>query len=165
VTAVVVNGWTLLFHTCMTAQVRAMAAPALKALQADPAGAVANVHVKMLAAVAKLVLEVIPEDPSRREYRQGDTLGEGYQHWFRAKFFQRFRLSFRYQTKNKIIVFAWVNDLDTQRQSGGRNDPYVVFRAMLQKGNPPDDWNALVRTATTIPADLARALQGTAGKR
>ncbi len=159
----VVNGWTLLFHTCMTAQVRAMAAPALKALQADPEGAAANMHVKMLAAVAKLVLEVIPEDPSRREYRQGDTLGKEYQHWFRAKFFQRFRLFFRYQTKNKVIVFTGVNDLDTQRQSGGGHDPYAVFRAMLQKGNPPDDWNALVKTSTTIPEDLARALQG--GKR
>lgn len=161
----VVNGWTLLFHGCMTTQVRALAKPALKALQEDPAGAAANMHVKMFAAVAKLVLEVIPEDPSRREYRQGDTLGEQYQHWFRAKFFQRFRLFFRYQTRGKVIVFAWVNDLDTQRQSGGRNDPYAVFRAMLQRKNPPDDWNELVRTSTAIPADLASALQGAAGKR
>ncbi|HEV2160685.1 MAG TPA: type II toxin-antitoxin system YhaV family toxin [Stellaceae bacterium] len=161
----VVNGWTLLFHSCMTEQVRVMADPALKALKADPAGAPENMHVKMLAAVAKLVLEVIPQDPSRREYRQGDTLGDEYKHWFRAKFFQRFRLFFRYQTKSKVIVFAWVNDLGTQRQSGGRNDPYAVFRAMLQRKNPPDDWNELVRTSASIPPDLASALQGAAGKR
>jgi toxin YhaV len=156
---VVVNGWTLLFHACMTRQVRAMAEPALDALKSDPATAASNTHVKMLAAVAKLVLETIPEDPSRREYRQGDTLGAEYQHWFRAKFFQRFRLFFRYQTKSRIIVFAWVNDLATQRQSGGRNDPYAVFRAMLEKGNPPDDWDALVKTSAALPADLATAFR------
>jgi toxin YhaV len=161
---VVVNGWTLLFHGCMTRQVRAMATPALKALRSDPKKAAANKHVKMLAAVAKLVLEIIPQDPSRPEYRQGDTLGKEYQHWFRAKFFQRFRLFFRYQTKSKVIVFAWVNDLDTQRQSGGRNDPYVVFRAMLQMGNPPDEWSQLVKTSAAIPEDLVKAIAGVRGE-
>jgi toxin YhaV len=161
---VVVNGWTLLFHSCMTEHVRAMADSALKALKADPAGAPENMHVKLFAAVAKLVLDVIPQDPSRREYRQGDTLGDEYKHWFRAKFFQRFRLFFRYQTKGKVIVFAWVNDLGTQRQSGGRNDLYAVFRGMLRRGNPPDDWDKLVKASTAIPPDLASALQETAGK-
>jgi toxin YhaV len=159
----VVNGWTLLFHSGMTRQLRAMAAPALKALRADPDGAAANAHVKMFAAVAKLVLDIIPQDPSRSEYRQGGTLGGAHQHWFRAKFFQRFRLFFRYHSKSRIIVFAWVNDLDTQRQSGGRNDPYAIFRAMLARGDPPDQWDELVKTAAAIPADLTEALAAMRG--
>lgn len=160
----VVNGWTLLFHSGMTRQLRAMAVPALKALRADPDGAATNAHVKMFAAVAKLVLEIIPQDPSRPEYRQGGTLGGAHQHWFRAKFFQRFRLFFRYHSKSRIIVFAWVNDLDTQRQSGGRNDPYAIFRAMLARGNPPDQWDELVKSAAAIPADLMEALAAMRGE-
>lgn len=27
----------------------------------------------------------IPVDPARPEYRQGNTLGDDYKHWFRAK--------------------------------------------------------------------------------
>ena len=49
---------------------------------------------KRLAAIAKLAFEVIPQDPARAEYRQGNTLGEEHKHWFRAKFFQQYRLFF-----------------------------------------------------------------------
>lgn len=45
---------------------------------------------KRLAAITKLVYDVIPQDPARSDYRQGTTLGEDYKHWFRAKFFQQY---------------------------------------------------------------------------
>ena len=32
----------------------------------------------------------------------------------------------------KLIIYAWVNDERTLRQSGGKNDPYEVFRKMLK---------------------------------
>jgi toxin YhaV len=58
----------------------------------------------------------IPTDPTQPEYRQGNTLGDDYKHWFRAKFGgQRFRLFFRFDTKAKVIIYAWVNDEDTKR--------------------------------------------------
>jgi toxin YhaV len=43
-----------------------------------------------------------------------------------------------------VIVFAWVNDEQTLRSAGSKSDPYAVFEKMLGRGNPPDDWNALV---------------------
>ena len=49
-----------------------------------------------MAATANLAFEVIPQDPSRTEYRQGNTLGADHRHWFRAKFVQQYRLFFRY---------------------------------------------------------------------
>lgn len=52
---------------------------------------------------------------------------------------QRFRLFLRFDTKAKVIIYAWVNDEDTKRTYGSKNDAYAVFRKMLDNGNPPDD--------------------------
>jgi toxin YhaV len=135
----VVNGWTLLFHEVIIGQVKSLADAYARARKADAKNFRSNANVKLLAAVAKLMLEVIPADPSRREYRQGSTLGREYRHWFRAKFFGRFRLFFRYDSRSRIIVYAWVNDEHSLRQRGGRSDPYEVFRRMLASGNPPNE--------------------------
>ena len=93
------------------------------------------------------MLETVPTDPARDEYRQGNTLGPAHRHWRRAKIGRRFRLFFRYDSKAKVIVYAWVNDETTLRSSGSKSDPYAVFEKMLGRGNPPDDWNALVAVA------------------
>jgi toxin YhaV len=71
---------------------------------------------------------------------QGDT----YKHWRRDKFFRRFRLFFRYSGSPGLIAYVWLNDESTLRQSGARTDPYLVFRAMLERGRPPADWSELV---------------------
>ena len=70
-----------------------------------------------------------------------------YRHWRRAKLGRRYRLFFRYDSKAKVIVYAWVNDEQTLRSSGSKSDPYAVFEKMLGRGNPPDDWNALVEAS------------------
>ena len=150
----VVNGWTLLFHAAIIGQVKSLAAADGRARKADAKHFRSNANVKLFAALAKLMLEVIPADPSRPEYRQGNTLGAAYRHWFRAKFFGRFRLFFRYDSRSRIIVYAWVNDERTLRQHGGKSDPYEVFRRMLASGNPPNEWTALVRSADALPRDI-----------
>lgn len=94
---------------------------------------------KRLTAIAKLIFEVIPQDPTRSEYRQGITLKEEYKHWFRAKFFQQYRLFFRYHQASKIIVFAWVNDEDSKRAYGTKTDAYRVFKKIFDNQHPPDD--------------------------
>ena len=44
----------------------------------------------------------------------------------------------------KIIIFAWVNDANTLRTYGSKSDAYAVYKSMLDKGNPPEDWAALI---------------------
>ncbi|QGM99894.1 type II toxin-antitoxin system YhaV family toxin [Methylocystis parvus] len=39
------------------------------------------------------------------------------------------------------------NREDTLRAYGKASDAYAVFRKMLKKGNPPDDWETLVAAA------------------
>lgn len=153
------NGWTLLFHDAVITQLETLAAAVERARKTDPKNFTANANAKTLAALARLMLDVIPADPASPEYRQGNTLGPEYRHWFRAKFFARFRLFFRYDSRARLIVYAWVNDESTLRKSGSKHDPYEVFRRMLKSGNPPDEWNALVRSAGSLPENLERAVK------
>jgi len=102
---------------------------------------------------------VIPQDPSKPEYRQGTTLGADHKHWFRAKFFQQYQLFFRYHAPSKIIVLAWVNDEDTKRAYESNDDAYRVFRKMLESGHPPDDWAQLVAEAKSAAERLQRNAQ------
>jgi toxin YhaV len=99
---------------------------------------------KRLAAITKLAFDLIPQDPARPEYRQGSTLGDEFKHWFRAKFFQQYRLFLRYHAPRKVIVLAWVNDENTKRTYYRSDDAYRVFRRMLESGHPPDDWCQLL---------------------
>jgi len=136
------HGWTLLFHACVSAQLQKLHAASERAKQQDPNGFDAN--VRLFNALSKLIFEAVPSDPNREEYRQGNTMGPAFRHWRRAKIGRRFRLFFRFDSKSKIIIFAWVNDENTLRSSGSKNDPYAVFKHMLAKGHPPDDWVTLV---------------------
>ena len=54
-------------------------------------------------------------------------MGSAYRHWRRAKLGRRYRLFFRYDSKAKVIVYAWVNDEQTLRSAGSKSDPYAVF--------------------------------------
>ncbi len=155
------NGWTLLFHDMMIAQLRNLGEAFHKARASQPQEYRSNANVRVLAAIAKLVLSTIPQDPGHTNYRIGNTMGEAYRHWSRAKFGQRFRLFFRYDSRAKIIIFAWVNDETMLRARGSKTDPYAVFKAMLDHGNPPDSWNQLLAAARDLPSSLQAALQNT----
>ena len=138
------HGWSLLFHECLSEQLQRQHAAAERAQQQDPQGFESNANVRLLAALSKLIFDAVPSDPGREEYRQGNTMGAAFRHWRRAKVGRRFRLFFRYDTKTRIIIFAWVNDENTLRSSGSKSDPYAVFQRMLERGHPPDDWGALM---------------------
>jgi len=138
------HGWTLFFHACLVEQLQRLKLAADQAQAADPSGFEANANVKLLRALGQLILETVPTDPAREEYRQGNTLGTAYRHWRRAKIGRRFRLFFRYDSKTRVIVFAWVNDENTLRSAGSKSDPYAVFQKMLARGYPPAGWSALL---------------------
>jgi len=138
------HGWNLLFHDCLIEQIQKLDAAASRAKTQDPAGFESNANVKLFAALAELIFETIPSDPNREEYRQGNTMGPTFRHWRRAKIGRRFRLFFRFDSKTRIIIFAWVNDENTLRSSGAKTDPYIVFQKMLQSGHPPNDWGSLL---------------------
>ena len=140
----VIHGWAVFAHPLFLAQLDILTRQVEALKKKDPRGYIKKNASKRLAAIAKLVFDVIPQDPTRAEYRQGGALGEEHKHWFRARFFQQYRLFFRYHAPGKTIVFAWVNDDDTKRAYESSDDAYRVFRKMLERGHPPDDWNQLL---------------------
>jgi toxin YhaV len=143
----VINGWTIFAHSLFLDQLEELLTKVEILRQKDPQNYQKKNATKRLAAIAKLAFEVIPQDPTRNDYRQGTTLGDDYKHWFRAKFFQQYRLFFRYHQESKIIVFAWVNDEDSKRAYGSKTDAYRVFKKMLENDRPPDDWDVLLQEA------------------
>lgn len=156
--ALVFNGWTIFAHPLFHDQIDTLTKQVEALRQKDPLGYSRKNASKRLWAIAQLAFEVIPQDPGRADYRQGNTLGEEQKHWFRAKFFQQYRLFFRYHAQSKIIVYAWVNDEDTKRAYGSGDDAYRVFRRMLESGRPPDDWGALLDEARSESARLQQLI-------
>ena len=116
---------------------------------------------KRLAAIVRLVTEVISADSGAPQFRQGNALGGDRKHWFRAKFLQRYRLFFRFDSKAKVIVLAWVNDRPTLRARGRRTDAYAAFRSMLDGGNPPEDFETLMKEAANAAGRFGKSLRMT----
>jgi len=141
------TGWTVFAYPVFIAQIEALAQQVEHFKKRDTVGYMKKNASKRLAAITKLAFDVIPQDPTRPEYRQGSTLGDDHKHWFRAKFFQQYRLFFRHHAPSKVIVFAWVNDEDTKRSYQSSDDAYRVFRQMLASGQPPGDWEQLLAEA------------------
>jgi toxin YhaV len=148
--ACTVNGWTIFAHPLFLAQVQELIQEVTQLRKNNPQNYHKKNASKRLAAIAKLVFEKIPEDPALQEYRQGTTLGDDKKHWFRAKFFQQYPLFFRFHSKSKIIVYAWVNDEKTKRAYGNKSDAYAIFKKMLKNNCPPSDWKGLLNEAEAI---------------
>ncbi len=146
-----VGGWEVYAHPLFLDQLEALTAAVERAREKDPEDYRSGRDAKMLAAVLKLAFEDIPADPAHKRFEQGETLGSGRKHWRRAKFYQQYRLFFRFSSTARVIVLAWVNDEQTKRAYGSRADAYAVFAKMLKAGNPPDDWDALLASAKAAP--------------
>ena len=153
--APVAHGWTLLAHPAFLDQLEALIAAAETRRRADSSGYGRSNAAKRLAAVVRLAFEIIPQDPARAEFRLGTTLGASRKHWFRAKFLQQYRLFFRFSTTHRMIIYGWINDDDTRRAYGSPDDAYLTFGKMLNRGRPPDDWDALERESRAASARLA----------
>jgi toxin YhaV len=153
-TEIRVLGWTIYFDGLFFAQYKELMGAADKARAADPIHYESKRAVKLFAATRRLIFEEIPKDPSDPRFRQSNTLGEDYRHWFRAKYFQQYRIFFRLNEKEKIIIFAWMNDDGTKRAYDSRTDAYRVFRKMLERGRPSDDWVTLLKEAKQTPSKI-----------
>lgn len=146
---IVVNGWTLYAHPLFVEQYATLTLKVATLKTKDPKGYVRKNATKRLAAIHKLAFDIIPQDPTKPVYRQGTALGESNKHWFRAKFFQQYRLFFRYHLQSKVIIYAWVNDESTKRAYESKHDAYKIFAKMLLSGNPPDSWDALLNSVSS----------------
>lgn len=141
-------------HPCLLDQLERLASAADREQQAEATRPGPN--TKLAAHLWSLMLDEIPANPADPRYRLGDVLGSAHRHWHRGKTGHgRYRLFYRFDSTSKVIVFAWVNDDKSLRTYGSSTDAYAVFRSMLERGNPPDDWNRLAKAA--MAADQGKA--------
>jgi toxin YhaV len=161
VTVAEAHGWTLLAHPLLVDQLDRLT----KAAELENQEAVGSegLNTKLLGHLLDLMFEKIPQRPGDPMFRHGGAVGGGNREWFRAKTGNgRYRLFYRYDTRHKVIVYAWVNDEQTLRTYGSSTDAYAVFAKMLEAGNPPRDWSALVQAASEPGARAALARLETA---
>lgn len=151
-TGVVVNGWVIVAHPLFIEQVDTLIEQVKEYRRRHPDTYRDKSAAKRLAAIRKLAFQDIPSDPASDRYRLGNTMGENYRYWRRAKFYQQYRLFFRYNTTDGIIVLAWVNDSSTLRARGSKTDAYSVFQRMLGGGSPPSTWKELLAEAESAAA-------------
>ncbi len=139
-----VKEWTLLAHPAFSEPFLKLADEVEFLAGKDPDSFTNRPKAKLLARIKRLILEEIPRNPDSPEFDQGNTLGKDQRHWKRAKFLQRFRLFFRFSSKHRVIIYAWVNDENALRKAGAATDPYTVFERRLLSGDPPSDWEELL---------------------
>jgi toxin YhaV len=146
----VVNGWSLYTYRLFDDQLARLTDKVKAAAKSDPTGYKNLPAAKLLATIDRHIRELIPANPNAAEFRQGNTLGRDNKHWFRAKFHERYHLFFRFSTKDKVIIYAWVNDDSTLRKHGSKTDPYSIFQSMLESGQPPQSLAQLIAASRAM---------------
>jgi toxin YhaV len=152
-----VSGWRLFQYPLFENQLRQLTEAVEQLSISQPDTYKKHPKTKLLATIRRYITEMIPRDPTAPEFRQGDTLGPDNRHWFRARFHQRYRLFFRFSTKDRVIVYVWVNDEFTLRKAGSRTDAYAVFKSMLNAGDPPRTLEALLKYAKEMTGEAKRS--------
>jgi toxin YhaV len=147
---VIANGWSLFVHPLFDQQLQRLEDQVETLAAADPLGYMHRPAAKLLATIHRLMFETIPRDPNGIDFRQGNTLGVDNRHWFRAKFHQRYRLFYRFSSKEKVIVYAWMSEEQTLRKAGSKTDPYRVFCDLLKAGDPPATMEQLLSRAKEL---------------
>jgi toxin YhaV len=141
------NDWLLIAYPGFIDQYARLSNRAREIARSGKPGSQSHPKVKKMAALRKMVFEVIPSDPASSKFLLGNTLGPKYRAWRRAKFGGQYRLFFRFDIKAKIIIYGWLNDEDSRRAYGSKTDAYAVFGRMLDSGSPPSTWTDLLGEA------------------
>ena len=87
--------------------------------------------VKLAARVRRATLEVIPQNPNRRDYLLSRELKKFRRY---KQGLQRYRLIFCFSTTPKIIIYLYLNDVFHLRKQGDKGDPYKEFSQLLKNG-------------------------------
>jgi toxin YhaV len=148
------NGWALYAHPLFVSRLEELTVAVEKLAVSDPNGFHHHPLYKLFDAVSTNILVHVPTDPAHICYRQGNTLGRDYKHWFRVKkqgMLPRYRLFFQFRSEApKNIIYAWLNDEDSIRKDGDKHDVYAVFTAMLKNGKMPNSYAELIAACDTL---------------
>lgn len=144
------HGWLLLAHPHFEDQWSRWVNDVRRLAKRNPSAYTQHPKTKRMATLNTLVFEHIPQDPGHPRWLQGNTLGPANRAWRRAKFGERYRLFFRFDSSSQIIIYGWVNDEKSLRARDSKTDAYAVFARMLRSGNPPSTWDDLLEGSNSL---------------
>jgi toxin YhaV len=144
------NNWRIFIHEALETQLVKLAGSVAWMHVAQQTTNKNNRHKKVLKSIKRAMYESVPADPGRIEHRLGHTIGREHTAWFRVKILQQFRLFYRYDSTQKIIVYVWVNDEESLRAYGSKTDAYALFKKMLDGGYPPGSFEELLTQSREI---------------
>lgn len=141
------NGWNLFYFRLFGQILNQLEAEVTALVTKNPEGFHHHPKAKLLKAVIENVRIEVPSDPEHRDFWLGGTLGDSYKDWRRVKHRlpPRYRLFFKFTSKEKRIVYAWLNDESTLRKAGSKTDVYEVFKRMLRRGDVPNNFDDLLK--------------------
>jgi len=145
-----INGWRIIVHQDLDAQISKISTSVVGDLIAGRVTDLRGPRQKFLKALGRAMREVIPARPGAAEHRLGRALGNQPEVWFRVKFLQQYRLFYRYDSVQKIILYVWVNDQESLRAYGSKTDAYAVFKKMLASGYPPGSFEELLKQSREL---------------
>ncbi len=131
----VVNGWRIFVWRDFRERWAALRSQVEESRRRDPAGYRTSSAAKFLSTLRDIVLKEIANNPASEAYRQGRTLGGANRNWQRAKFHQRFRLFFRFSSKHRMIIYAWLNDERSASRDHGRRSRRRRFPGLCGAGD------------------------------
>ncbi len=137
-----VNGWKLLYHPVFGdryAQLRARARELKASL--PPREFTKHPDVKLVAAVRRAILEIIPEDPNRPDFWLGADLAA----FRRVKGYglpDRYRLYYVFSSTARTVIVLYLNDSASLRKDAAKTDPYRVFARLVRSGSVGKDFDA-----------------------
>lgn len=168
------QGWKVYFYSEFRERHAAVRA-SFDALRAEvtagtltPAQFAANRDVKLYEALTKITSDLVPADPQADRFRLGKTLKKIGSNWRRVKhhgLHDRDRLFFRFDSASRSIIFAWLNDENTQRKEGAKTDCYAVFLKMLERKQPPAEFDELLAAVVAEEAQREALARGQAARR
>jgi toxin YhaV len=137
----VVNGWTLLYHPVFGQRYAELRNEARRLKRELPPDAfAAHPLVKLVAAVRRLLVEIVPADPNAPEF------------WLRGELARfrrarghglppRYRLFWVFSQSTRVVIYLYLNDQATLRKEGSRSDPYEVFKGLVARGQIGADFD------------------------
>ncbi len=144
------NSWRIFIHESLEKQLEKLAGSVAWMHVAEQTTSKTNRQKKVLKAIKRAMYESVPAAPGRAEHRLGHTIGREHTAWFRVKLLQQFRLFYRYDSVQKVIVYVWVNDAESLRAYGSKTDAYALFQKMLASGYPPGSFEELLKQSREI---------------
>jgi hypothetical protein len=151
------NGWHLQAHPLIEAQLQRLGQAVRRTSAQDPFNRGDSADLRLLASLRVVMLEQIPANPFREEYRPHLTPLLPGSRWLCARLGGgRFGVYFRVDQERRRIIFGWIADRTAFKPPVINAEPYILFGVAC---------TVSAKGKIALPQPVREVLQMTAGGR